>query len=54
MKHKKAIKAAKILKKYCKERACENCVFNMTCSDYYWTVPLEWKVKWLKVRKARE
>lgn len=59
MKHKKAIKAVKKLKRYCKERDCEDCVFNIKkdmedlCDRYFLISPIEWNVKELKNGKRQ-
>lgn len=53
MKHKKAIKAVKKLKKYCEERSCDSCVLSMVCSEYFWTNPLDWGIKEVKNEKGQ-
>ena len=52
MKHKKAIKAAKTLKKYCKKRKCKKCVFRID-GDCMLTAPIQWRIKRLKNEKRQ-
>ncbi|MDO5411602.1 MAG: hypothetical protein Q4F21_14350 [Lachnospiraceae bacterium] len=49
MNDKEALKAAKILKKYCDERKCEICIFNRNkCMLRGWPAPALWPLAWLK------
>jgi hypothetical protein len=37
------LKALEVLKKYCKDRVCDECVFTETCCSIYADCPGDWK-----------